>query len=43
MLIYRDGTITKVDSPTDYGRIGNQAGTDASPIVLGDYKQVPWP
>jgi hypothetical protein len=41
VLIYRDGQITKVDSPTEYGRIGNQAGSDASPIVLGDYKQDP--
>ena len=39
VLIYRDGTITKVASPTPYGRIGNQAGSDDSPIVLGDYKQ----
>ncbi|MBF6201674.1 zinc metallochaperone AztD [Nocardia cyriacigeorgica] len=38
-LIYRGGTITKVTSPTPYGRIGNQAGSDVSPIVLGDYKQ----
>ncbi|GAB3577625.1 zinc metallochaperone AztD [Amycolatopsis endophytica] len=38
-LVYRDGTITKVASPTEYGRIGNQAGSDASPVVLGDYKQ----
>jgi hypothetical protein len=38
-LVYRDGTITKVTSPTPYGRIGNQAGSDASPITLGDYKQ----
>lgn len=39
VLIYRAGTITKVHSPTPYGRIGNQAGSDHSPIVLGDYKQ----
>ncbi|SUD47441.1 Uncharacterised protein [Nocardia otitidiscaviarum] len=39
VLIYRDGVITKVTSPTPYGRIGNQAGSDASPIALGDYKQ----
>ncbi len=39
VLVYRDGVITKVNSPTPYGRIGNQAGSDASPIVLGDYKQ----
>ena len=30
--------ISKVDSPDGYGRIGNQAGTEASPYVLGDYK-----
>ncbi|ASO21160.1 hypothetical protein FHR81_002127 [Actinoalloteichus hoggarensis] len=39
VLIYRDGAITKVDSPTEYGRIGNQAGSEISPITLGDYKQ----
>jgi hypothetical protein len=40
-LVYRDGLITKITSPTLYGRIGNQAGSDASPITLGDYKQDP--
>ncbi|UCM86531.1 zinc metallochaperone AztD [Streptomyces marincola] len=40
-LVYRDGEITKVQSPTEYGRIGNQAGSEESPIVLGDYKQDP--
>ncbi|TCP54248.1 hypothetical protein EV191_103292 [Tamaricihabitans halophyticus] len=39
VLVYRDGEFNKIDSPDDYGRIGNQAGTDSSPIVLGDYKQ----
>ncbi|MGK8524810.1 zinc metallochaperone AztD [Nocardia asteroides] len=39
VLVYRDGKITKVTSPTEYGRIGNQAGSEASPIVLGDYKK----
>ncbi|MBL1074370.1 hypothetical protein JK358_08165 [Nocardia sp. 2] len=38
-LIYRNGVITKVTSPTPYGRIGNQAGSPLSPIALGDYKQ----
>ncbi|WP_345495874.1 zinc metallochaperone AztD [Nocardia callitridis] len=38
-LVYRDGAITKVHSPTPYGRIGNQSGSEASPIALGDYKQ----
>lgn len=37
-VVYKDGKITKVDSPDGYGRIGNQAGTEASPYVLGDYK-----
>ncbi|WP_442799992.1 zinc metallochaperone AztD [Nocardia sp. NBC_01730] len=40
-LVYRNGVITKVTSPTPYGRIGNQSGSEASPIVLGDYKQDP--
>ncbi|MFD3591148.1 zinc metallochaperone AztD [Nocardia sp. NPDC058640] len=38
-VVYRDGKITKVTSPTPYGRIGNMSGSDSSPIVLGDYKQ----
>ncbi|MFE4911300.1 zinc metallochaperone AztD [Streptomyces sp. NPDC056652] len=39
VLIYRNGAITKVKSPTAYGRIGNQAGSDRSPVVLGDFKK----
>ncbi|MGW0178120.1 hypothetical protein ACWDU1_01995, partial [Nocardia sp. NPDC003345] len=39
VLVYRDGKLTKVTSPTPYGRIGNQAGSEESPIVLGDYKK----
>lgn len=38
VLIYKEGKFTKVQSPDSYGRIGNQAGSDISPIVLGDYK-----
>ncbi|MDQ1041340.1 hypothetical protein QFZ75_007756 [Streptomyces sp. V3I8] len=38
ILIYQDGRFTKVDAPDDYGRIGNQAGSDTSPVLLGDYK-----
>jgi len=38
VLVYRDGKFTKLDSPDAYGRIGNQAGSPSSPIVLGDYK-----
>ncbi|MFF2023027.1 zinc metallochaperone AztD [Streptomyces sp. NPDC058171] len=41
VLIYRDGEFTKVTSPDAYGRIGNQAGSDRSPILLGDYKTDP--
>ena len=39
VLIYADGAITKLASPTEYGRIGNQAGSEESPVTLGDYKQ----
>ncbi|MEU0523427.1 zinc metallochaperone AztD [Streptomyces niveus] len=39
VLVYKDGAIKKVESPTEYGRIGNQAGSDKSPVVLGDYKK----
>ncbi|MBF6302367.1 hypothetical protein IU459_33225 [Nocardia amamiensis] len=39
VLVYRNGAIGKVTSPTEYGRIGNQAGSATSPIVLGDYKR----
>ncbi|MEU6674057.1 zinc metallochaperone AztD [Streptomyces sp. NPDC046925] len=41
VLIYQDGKFTKVEAPDDYGRIGNQAGSDASPVLLGDYKTDP--
>ncbi|GAA4687409.1 hypothetical protein APR04_004891 [Promicromonospora umidemergens] len=41
VLVYKDGKITKVDSPDDYGRIGNQAGSEESSVVLGDYKSDP--
>lgn len=39
VLIYSDGGITKLESPTEYGRIGNQAGSEESAVTLGDYKQ----
>ncbi len=41
VLVYADGEIAKADSPDGYGRIGNQAGSENSPIVLGDYKSDP--
>lgn len=40
-LVTKDGVITKVASPDAYGRIGNQAGSEESPYVLGDYKSDP--
>ncbi len=33
--------ITKVSTPDAYGRIGNQAGSEVSPVLLGDYKTDP--
>lgn len=39
VLVYRDGVFTKIDGPTPYSRIGNQAGSPESDVVLGDYKQ----
>lgn len=38
VVIYSGGRFTKVDAPDEYGRIGNQAGSRVSPVVLGDYK-----
>jgi hypothetical protein len=38
MLVYRDGAFIKVPSPDPYGRMGNQAGSAVSPVILGDYK-----
>ncbi|KAA9393379.1 hypothetical protein FCK90_12505 [Kocuria coralli] len=38
ILFFKDGTFTKTDAPDSYGRIGNQAGSEQSPVVLGDYK-----
>jgi hypothetical protein len=40
-VVYAGGTVSKVAAPDAYGRIGNQAGTEASPVVLGDYKSDP--
>lgn len=41
VLVYQDGEIGKIDSPDEYGRIGNHAGSEESPVVLGDYKVDP--
>lgn len=40
-VLVRDGEIAKIDSPDAYGRIGNQAGSHSSTVVLGDYKSDP--
>lgn len=40
-LVTKDGVISKVTAPDAYGRIGNQAGSEDSPYVLGDYKTDP--
>ena len=40
-LVYREGKITKVDSPDTYGRMGNQKGSEESTVVLADYKTDP--
>ena len=39
ILVIKDEGISKLDAPDAYGRIGNQAGSDVSPVVLGDYKK----
>lgn len=38
MLVFKNGKFAKISSPDAYGRMGNQAGSPASPVVLGDYK-----
>ncbi|MDT0379242.1 zinc metallochaperone AztD [Streptomyces sp. DSM 42041] len=39
VLLYADGKISKIDSPSEYGAIGTQKGSDQSAIILGDYKK----
>lgn len=41
VLIVRGNSIQKVAASDPYGRIGNQAGSVVSPVVLGDYKTDP--
>ncbi|MGO3885051.1 MAG: hypothetical protein ACTJHU_02035, partial [Mycetocola sp.] len=40
-LVVQDGEFTKLDSPTEYGRIGNVYVSDSSPIAFGDYNSDP--
>ncbi|RLL67611.1 zinc metallochaperone AztD [Streptomyces sp. Z26] len=37
VLLFKNGEFTKVESPDEYGAVGTQAGTDHSPVLLGDY------
>lgn len=41
VVLVRDGALTKVDGPGEYARIGNQAGSEHSPVALGDLKTDP--
>lgn len=41
ILIVRGNDIRKIASPDPYGRIGNQSGSEHSPVILGDYKTNP--
>ncbi|MGV9764305.1 zinc metallochaperone AztD [Micromonospora tulbaghiae] len=38
VLLFKNGAFVKVKSDRAYSRIGNQAGSEASPVLLGDYK-----
>lgn len=40
-LVYQDGTFTKIDAPTDYGRTGNLFTTEDSSVAVGDYNDDP--
>jgi hypothetical protein len=41
VLIYDDGTFTKVPAADAYGRTGNAYVTDSSPVMVGDYNSDP--
>lgn len=41
MLLFKNDAFVKIKSDRAYSRIGNQAGSDASPVLLGDYKIEP--
>ncbi|CAL4858934.1 zinc metallochaperone AztD [Microbacterium sp. MM2322] len=40
-LVVKDGTITKLTSPDEYGRMGNAYVSENSPLVVMDYKDDP--
>ncbi|MDR0435406.1 MAG: hypothetical protein LBH11_01350 [Propionibacteriaceae bacterium] len=37
VLVWHDGEFTKIASPSAYGQVSTQSGTEASPVVLGNY------
>lgn len=41
VLVFRDGDFVKLDSPDEYGRVGNAYVTDESAIAVVDYKSDP--
>jgi hypothetical protein len=41
VLLYDDGTFTKIPAADEYGRTGNAYVTDSSPVMLGDYNSDP--
>lgn len=40
-MVYRDGAFHKIPVLDEYSRSGNLAGSEISPVVLGDYKADP--
>ncbi|MGO3075920.1 zinc metallochaperone AztD [Corynebacterium variabile] len=38
LLVFKDGEFTKIQATEKYARTGNQAGSEESTVVLGDYK-----
>ncbi|WP_136042672.1 MULTISPECIES: hypothetical protein [unclassified Microbacterium] len=41
VLLFDDGTFTKIDAPDEFGRTGNAYVSDTSAIAFGDYKTDP--
>lgn len=41
VLLWADGTFTKLDSPDDFGRVGNTYVAEDSPIAIVDYRDDP--
>ncbi|WP_111766935.1 zinc metallochaperone AztD [Nakamurella deserti] len=41
VLVYQDGTFTKLQAPDTYGRMGNAYVSETSPLIVGDYNSDP--